>query len=93
VKRKRTEITIEFEEVIQAASQRRLTRAWCPACSSEAQMLTPDQAAEMTQATVRAVNQRVEEGSVHFLETADGRLWVCANSLSEPRVVVSERER
>ena len=82
MKRKRTEITIEVEEVIHAVNhRRRLTRAWCPACGSEAPMFTPEQAAAMARVTVRAVNRRVEDGSVHFLETADGRLLVCVNSL------------
>ena len=80
VKRKRTEITVEVDEVIYMA-RHRLTRAWCPACGSEVQMLTPEQAAAVAGVTVRAVNRRVEDGSVHFLETADGRLWVCVNSL------------
>ena len=80
VKRKRTEITVEVDEVIYAA-RHHLTRAWCPACGSEAQMLTPEQAAAVAGVTVRAVNRRVEDGSVHFLETADGRLLVCVNSL------------
>jgi hypothetical protein len=81
MKRKRTEITIEFEEVIHATSHRQFTRAWCADCGHEAPMITPEQAAAMTQASVRSVNQRVEAGTVHFLETPDGRLWVCANSL------------
>jgi len=89
MKAKRTEITIEFEEVIQPIRGHRLTRAWCPDCGSEARMLTPEEAAAMFRATVRAINQRVEEGSVHFLETADGRLWVCVNSLSEPGAVAT----
>ena len=44
-------------------------------------MVTPQQAAAIARVTVRAVNQRVEAGMVHFLETPDGRLWVCVNSL------------
>ena len=80
VKKRRTEITLEVDEVIYMA-RHRLTRAWCPACGSEAQMLTPEQAAAVAGVTVRAVNRRVEDGSVHFLETPDGRLLVCADSL------------
>ena len=82
MKRRRTEITVEIEEVIRAASRRqRLTLARCPACGSEAQMVTPEPAAAVARVTVRAVKGRVEDGDVHFMETADGRLWVCVNSL------------
>lgn len=73
---------IEVEEVIQALSNnQRLLRAWCSECDCEAQMITPEHAAAITQLTVRAVNRRVEAGTVHFLETPDGLLWVCLKSL------------
>jgi len=82
MKRKRTEITIEVEEVVHAVGDRSpFTRAWCSACGNEALMVTPERAAAMTRVSVRAVNQSVEASRVHFLETADGRLWVCVNSL------------
>jgi hypothetical protein len=92
VKTKRTEITIEVEEVIHAVHHRqRLASAWCSACGDVAPMVTPEQAAAMSQVTVRTVNQQVEAGHVHFVETPDGRLWVCVNSLSEPRPAGSDR--
>ena len=82
MRRKRTEITIEFEEVVHAANHRHpFASVSCLACGHDAPMVSPEQAAAITQTTVRSVNQRVEAGSVHFLETADGRLWVCLKSL------------
>jgi hypothetical protein len=88
MKTKRTEVTIEVEEVVLAVNDpSRFAPVWCPDCGSEVQMISPEQAAMRTQATVRAINQRVEDGSVHFVETPDGRLWVCVSSLSERRVV------
>ena len=90
MKRKRTEITIEVDEVIYTARHsNQLSRAWCRSCGREALMVTPEQAAAISQVTVRTVNQRVEAGHIHFVETADGRLWVCVNSLSEPRAVAT----
>jgi hypothetical protein len=52
-------------------------------------MVTPEQAAAIVGSSVRAVNQSVEAGRVHFLETPDGGLLVCVNSLSEPRAVAT----
>ena len=61
MKRKRTEITIEVDEVIYAARHsNQLSRAWCRSCGREALMVTPEQAAAISQVTVRTVNQRVE---------------------------------
>jgi hypothetical protein len=85
MKTKRTEITIEVEEVIHAANYRHpLTHAWCPDCGDLVPMLRPEPAAGIAGKTVREVNQLVEAGCVHFLETPDGLLLVCVNSLSEP---------
>jgi hypothetical protein len=39
--------------------------------------------AAMTQVMLRTVNQAVEEGSVHSLETRDGLLLLCVSSLSD----------
>ena len=95
VRKKRTEITFEVDEVIYAGGHRNpdasgLTLAWCLECRSEALMVTPQEAAAIAQVTVRAVNQRVESGTVHFLETTLGQLLVCVNSLSEPRAATAK---
>ena len=83
VNRKRTEITIEVDEVIYAAGHRnRLIRAWCKPCGSEVTMVTPQHASAIARVSVRTVNRWVEGDSVHFMETPDGLLLLCANSLS-----------
>jgi hypothetical protein len=81
MKWKRTEIAIEFEEMIRVVSHRQAARAWCPACGSKALMATPQQAAAIVGSSVRAVNRRVEAGEVHFVETKEGSLLVCISSL------------
>jgi hypothetical protein len=79
---KKTEIAIETKELIRVVGHRQPARAWCSACSSEALMVTPQQAAAIAGLSVRAVNRRVEANRVHFLETPEGLLLVCVNSLS-----------
>jgi len=82
VKRKRTEITIEFDEVIQATAHSNSFRCeWCAACGTETTMVKPEQAAVIAGVTVRVVNSWVESDLVHFLETSEGLLLVCVNSL------------
>ncbi len=44
-------------------------------------MLTPEEAARLTGLSQRAICRGVEAGAVHFLETADGCLFVCPASL------------
>ena len=45
-------------------------------------MLMPQEAARIAQVSVREMNRSVEAGQVHFLETAEGLLLVCMNSLA-----------
>ena len=44
-------------------------------------MLTPDEAAALAQSTARDIYRRVEAGGLHLIETDDGALRVCVNSL------------
>jgi len=46
-------------------------------------MVSPGQAAALAGVSVRTVNRWVEAESIHFLESADGQLFVCLNSLRE----------
>jgi len=83
VKRKRTEITIEVDEVIHLAKQPQpLPLMWCVACGAETTMVSPQQAAVITGVTVRTINSWVESDTVHFIETEDGLLLLCMSSLS-----------
>lgn len=89
---------IEVEEVIRVdSSHQPVAPMWCSACGSDAPMVTPDQAATIVRSSVRAVNRSVEAGRVHFVETAEGRLFVCVNSLdlgaTETRFVAVDRAR
>lgn len=44
-------------------------------------MVTPAQAAAIARSSVRAVNRGVQAGEIHFVETPEGLLLVCVNSL------------
>ncbi|HEX6732185.1 MAG TPA: hypothetical protein VF074_19355 [Pyrinomonadaceae bacterium] len=81
--KKRTEISIEIDEVIVvSASGKDIQRNPCPICTGEA-MVTPEEAAALTGVTVRSLYALVEDEGVHFLETPDGALLLCARSLIE----------
>ena len=83
VRKRRTEIAIEIDEVVSVKTFSNLSgRAWCVGCANEVLMVTPAQAAGIARISVRDINRRVEAGEVHFLETTEGSLLVCMNSLS-----------
>lgn len=86
VRRKRTEIMIEIDELIWLPpTNQGPRRARCSDCGAEALMLTPQEAAAIGQVSVRQINRSIEAGEVHFLETAEGLLLVCMNSLGTMR--------
>src|SRR6059058_5082509 len=61
VKRKRTEITIEIDEVIYAAGHHnRLIQSWCRVCGTEVTMVTPQHASAIARVSVRTVNRWVK---------------------------------
>lgn len=53
----------------------------CPECS--APMLAAEQIAVFFGVSRRSIYQTIERGAAHFLETGNGCLFVCPNSLAE----------
>jgi len=51
-------------------------------------MVTPEEAACFSGVSVREIYRRVEGGRVHFIETSEGQLYICTNSLPLPVVEV-----
>ena len=83
--KRRMEITIEVEELrFMCHRSSGSYRAWCPHCVRMVTMLMPEQASVLAGASVRTLNRLVESDGVHFQETSDGLLLLCANSL--PRI-------
>jgi len=79
--KRRIEITVEKRRLIVLKRQRRSVPDWCADCGEQVAMLTPDQAATIANVSSRTIYRRVEAGEMHYLETAEGRLLVCANSI------------
>ena len=77
---KRTVTTIEIAEQVVISARTDIPQIPCPVCAQSA-MVTPEAAATLAAVTVRSIYARIEAESVHFLETPDGLLLLCANSL------------
>ncbi len=81
-KKRRTEITIETDEVVLMRRRRGSLPAWCEGCGKQVNLLTPDGAAEAAGVTSRTIYRWVEADKVHFAETAEGLLLICLDSLT-----------
>ena len=88
--KRRTEITIETHRVTTVRSLRAAALTWCEACSAGVLMVTPEVAAVLSHFSPRAVYRRVEAGEIHFVETANGWLLVCLNSIANLKAGAEE---
>ena len=77
-----TEIKVESEEIYLRRGPRQPMRAWCGGCEAMVRMVTADEAANLAGITTRTIYRWVEQGKVHFTETAAGKVLVCVNSLA-----------
>lgn len=79
--RRKTAVIVQTHQLTTVHLTRQPIRAWCGPCRAEVLMLTPDEAATLAQSTARHIYRRVEAGELHCIETDDGALRVCVNSL------------
>ena len=79
--KRRIEINIDRQRLFVFKRRGLAGPEWCGDCGRKVQMLTPDQAATIANVSSRTIYRRVEAGEMHYLETAEGRLLVCANSI------------
>ena len=79
--KKITEITIETEQVV-VRRQAEITQSWCDGCSAFTRMVTPDEAALLTQISARTIYRQAENGELHFTETTEGLFLICLDSIT-----------
>lgn len=84
-----TRITIETERLL-VMNQGRSLYSLCSACGNEVRMITIDQAATLAQVSSLEIYREVEAGMLHFLETTEGSVLICFNSLIGLNVDISQ---
>lgn len=72
--------TESHEVFIVHAGGKSEVRGFCKGCSAETELLTLDEAVSHTGNAALEIMRRVNEGEIHFLETASGHLLICKNS-------------
>lgn len=79
-RKRRIEITVETTLLIVRHTS--LLPVWCSECPFPVQLITPETAAALLGVSTRTFFRKVEAGQFHFVETAEGNLLVCPNSLA-----------
>jgi hypothetical protein len=79
-------ITSETHQLTIIHQQTKWVQAWCDGCQALSDMTPPDQAAALLGITIREVYRRVENGTLHFMETEAGTLLICCrhNKTNQP---------
>lgn len=80
--KRRTVTTIETHEVLVVRRRAGEPSLLCAACADEAEMLSPRDAARLSGVSQRTIYRWMEDGRIHFSETADGGLYVCLAPLN-----------
>ena len=75
----RTEITVEVDRWVVINRQRKI--GWCADCSRHVEMLSVDEAALFAQVNSRTIFRWAESGALHFSETPEGLMLICAVNL------------
>ncbi len=81
ITRKRTKITIETERLL-IVSRHHGAIDWCGVCNQRVRMISVDEAAALARLSSRTIYRWVEAERIHFIETTDGLLRICSNSLN-----------
>lgn len=77
---KQTRITIETDSLL-VLRGRSSSRAWCPRCAAEVEMIALENAAVVSNLEPKALEEWFNSGELHRLEAAGGATLTCLNSL------------
>ena len=77
---KPTKITVETDSLM-IVRGRNSTRAWCPRCGAEAEMVALETVGVITNLDRPAFEEWLNSGALHRSQSADGSEQVCLNSL------------
>jgi hypothetical protein len=91
-KTRRMSITIQTERLL-VINRSRSLYSLCAACGDEVRMVTIDQAAVLARVTAREIYREVEVGMLHFIETTEGSLLICFNSLNDSNLQTERTKR
>ena len=80
MKTRRTEVTIETDEIWIIRRSASGFAAWCPACARQTTMITPDEAALLAELDPRDVQRLVIDGRIHNNGPAGS--FICSNSIA-----------
>ena len=77
---KRTEITIETRQSLVMRRRGAMIQSWCARCGEPAGLVCLE-AVTLAGVSLQAIRRQVEADRLHLVEVAEGRNYICLNSL------------
>jgi hypothetical protein len=77
---KQTKVTIETESLL-IVKGRTTKRAWCTACATDREVIALEDIGVISNLEPPALEEWLNSGNLHRLQTADGSTLICLNSL------------
>jgi len=77
---KRTTITVETDSLL-ILRGRNSTRAWCPRCAAEVEMIAMKETGVISNLDQHALEEWLSSEELHRLRASDGSTLTCLNSL------------
>lgn len=87
-----TKFTIERERTFIFRNSDRQEKHWCETCGLEVPMMTVAEAGREVCLSELVIYQLLDLGGVHFIESAEGRLFICLPSLRTLKRTESEND-
>jgi hypothetical protein len=85
MRKSRTEIAIELDQVITITRRPPLVSDWCATCESKVLMVTLEEASALISISVLAIDRLIQAHLVHFTETNTGVIRLCLPTLLQAR--------
>ena len=83
--RRTMKIGVETQRVVSLTRRVYALEAWCSQCGEQRQMIHPEEAASRAGVSLRAIYRLVEARQLHFIETPEGLVLICPNSITQAR--------
>ena len=85
-KKRTTQTTTVTHEVMVTRRARIEISVWCPECAEQVRLVTLAEAVKMTGVSSRVLYRLIEEGRIHFAETADSVAMICPATFTQAHV-------
>jgi hypothetical protein len=81
--RKTMKIGLETQRVVSLTRRIRAIESWCNQCGKQREMISPEGAAARAGVSLREIYRQVEAHELHFIETHEGWVFICPNSVTQ----------